>query len=135
MESIVCLNVLEHVNDDMQGLRNMYDSLKPGGRALVLVPQGQELYGTLDEVLGHYRRYSREELQTKMQQAGFRVENIVSFNRAACPGWYMTGKIFKRNLISPVQLKMFDRLVWLWRRVDNVLPWGSASIIGVAVKE
>ena len=135
MESIVCLNVLEHVNDDMQGLRNMYDSLKPGGRALVLVPQGQQLYGTLDEVLGHYRRYSREELQAKMQQAGFRVENIVNFNRAACPGWYMTGKILKRNIISPMQLKLFDRLVWRWRRIDNVLPWGSASIIGVAVKE
>ena len=90
----------------------MYDSLKPGGRALVLVPQGQQLYGTLDEVLGHYRRYSREELQAKMQQAGFRVENIVNFNRAACPGWYMTGKILKRNIISPMQLKLFDRLVW-----------------------
>ena len=135
MESIVCLNVLEHVNDDMQGLRNMYQALKPGGRALVLVPQGQGIYGTLDEVLGHYRRYSQEELQAKMQQVGFRVENIVSFNRAARPGWYMTGKVLKRDIISPLQLKMFDRLVWLWRRVDNMLPWPSASIIGVAVKE
>lgn len=135
MESIVCLNVLEHVNDDMQGLRNMYESLKPGGRALILVPEGPNLYGKLDEVLGHYRRYSREELQAKLQQAGFRVENIVNFNRVSRPGWYVTGKVLKRDIISPLQLKMFDRLVWLWRRVDGILPWSSTSIIGVAVKE
>lgn len=135
MESVVCLNVLEHVSDDMQGLRNMYNTLKPGGRALILVPQGPQLYGSLDQVLGHYRRYSREELQGKLQQAGFRVENIMDFNRAARPGWYLTGKVLKRDVVSPAALQLFDRLVWLWRRVDNVLPWGCTSLIGVAVKE
>jgi glycosyltransferase involved in cell wall biosynthesis len=135
VESVVCLNVLEHISDDMQGLRNIYGALKPGGRALILVPEGPQLYGSLDHVLGHFRRYSRAELQGKLQQVGFRVEDILEFNRAARPGWYVTGKVFKRDVISPASLKLFDRMVWLWRRVDRMLPWPSTSIIGVAVKE
>jgi glycosyltransferase involved in cell wall biosynthesis len=135
MESIVCLNVLEHVNDDMQGLRNMYASLKSGGRAIILVPEGPGIYGKLDEVLGHYRRYTHDELRQKLQQVGFRVENILNFNRISRPGWYVNGKLLQKDIISPVQLKMFDRLVWLWRRLDTHLPWSSTSIIGVAVKQ
>jgi len=51
----------------------------------VLVPHGQEIYGTLDKVLGHYRRYSGPELQAKMEQAGFRVIRILGFNRISRP--------------------------------------------------
>ena len=52
MDSVVCLNVLEHVEDDMQGLRNIHSVLQPGGRAIILVPHGQEIFGTLDVALG-----------------------------------------------------------------------------------
>ena len=55
----------------MQGLRNILSVLRPGGRAIILVPHGQEIFGTLDVALGHYRRYSHEELKGKMEQAGF----------------------------------------------------------------
>src|SRR5437773_1255865 len=65
MDSVVCLNVLEHVEDDMQGLRNIHSVLRPGGRAIILVPHGQEIFGTLDVALGHYRRYSHEELRSE----------------------------------------------------------------------
>jgi glycosyltransferase involved in cell wall biosynthesis len=135
MDSIVCLNVLEHVEDDMQGLRNMHRALQPGGRAIVLVPHGQEIFGTLDTALGHYRRYSHQELRTKMEQAGFRVERILDFNRISRPAWYATGRILKRSHLSRLQLGVFDRLVWLWRRIDGRLPWPPTSIIAVAVKD
>ena len=59
VDSVVCVNVLEHIKDDLTGLRNIHTALEPGGRAIILVPQGQDIYGTLDEALGHYRRYSR----------------------------------------------------------------------------
>src|SRR5580658_1533608 len=61
VDSVVCLNVLEHVEDEMAGLRNIYTALRPGGRAIVLVPHDQEIFGSLDTALGHFRRYSREE--------------------------------------------------------------------------
>jgi glycosyltransferase involved in cell wall biosynthesis len=134
MDTVVCLNVLEHIEDDIQGLRNIHSALAKGGRAIVLVPHGQEIFGTLDAALGHYRRYSHEELQQKMEQAGFRVERILDFNRISRPGWYVTGKWLKRTTLGAMQMKVFDQLVWLWRRIDQHLPWPPTSIIAIAVK-
>jgi glycosyltransferase involved in cell wall biosynthesis len=135
MDSVVCLNVLEHVEDDLQGLRNIHSALRPGGRAIILVPHGQEVFGTLDVALGHFRRYKHSELQERMESTGFRVDRILEFNRISRPGWYVTGRILKRTTLSPFQLKVFDRLVWLWRRIDAHLPWPPTSIIAIGVKK
>ena len=134
MDTVVCLNVLEHIEDDMQGLRNIHSALRKDGRAIVLVPHGQEIFGTLDAALGHYRRYSHQELKEKMEGAGFRVDTILNFNRITRPGWYVSGKLLKRTTFGALQMKIFDQLVWLWRRVDDRLPWPPASIIAIAVK-
>jgi len=134
MDSVVCLNVLEHIEDDMTGLRNIYSALQHGGRAIVLVPHDQRVYGSLDTALGHYRRYSREELRQKMEHVGFRVERILDFNRISRPAWYVNGRWLNRKTIGRFQLRMFDRTVWLWRRIDPLLPWPPTSIIAVAVK-
>ncbi len=134
LDTTVCLNVLEHVKDDIQGLETMKKVLAPGGRAIVLVPEGQSVYGKLDEVLGHYRRYSKDELRDKMRSVGFEVEDVLSFNRVSRPGWYVTGRILKKDTVSPFQLKMFDRLVGVWRKIDPMLPWSPTSIIAVARK-
>jgi glycosyltransferase involved in cell wall biosynthesis len=134
MDTVVCLNVLEHIEDDRQGLRNIHSALRKDGRAIVLVPHGQEIFGTLDVALGHYRRYSHQELKEKMEGAGFRVDKILEFNRITRPGWYVSGKLLKRTTFSALQMKVFDRFVWLWRRVDERLPWPPASIIAIAAK-
>ena len=134
MDSVICLNVLEHVEDDLQGLRNIYSVLKPGGRAIILVPHGQEIFGTLDVALGHFRRYSHAELKGKMEQVGFRVERILDFNRISRPPWYVSGRILKRTTLGSGQMKLFDRFVWLWRSIDAYLPWPPTSIIAIAVK-
>jgi hypothetical protein len=130
----VCLNVLEHIENDRLGLANILSALEPGGRAIVLVPEGQSVFGTLDEALGHYRRYSTEELRQKMTEAGFQVEQILGFNRISRPAWYVSGKWLKRRTLSLAQLQLFDRFVWLWRRIDAMLPWKPTSIIAIARK-
>jgi glycosyltransferase involved in cell wall biosynthesis len=135
MDSVVCLNVLEHVEDDLQGLRNIHSALRPGGRAIVLVPHGQEIFGTLDVALGHYRRYKHAELRERMESTGFLVDRILEFNRISRPGWYVAGRIFKQTTLSPLSLKIFDRLVWLWRGIDSHLPWPPTSIIAIGVKK
>jgi glycosyltransferase involved in cell wall biosynthesis/ubiquinone/menaquinone biosynthesis C-methylase UbiE len=135
VDSVVCLNVLEHVEDDMSGLRNIRACLKPGGRAIILVPQGPGVYGTLDEVLGHFRRYSKTELEQKMKSAGYRVERILEFNRITYPGWYVNGRLLRRRHFSRFQLGVFDRLVWMWRRIDPLIPWPPTSIIGVGARD
>lgn len=134
MDSVVCLNVLEHIDDDLGGLANIHSVLKPGGRAIILVPHDQRIFGTLDTALGHYRRYSHKELASKMAQQGFHVETILEFNRISRPAWYISGKLFKRKTLSHFQLKLFDRTVWFWRRFDHLLPWPPTSIIAVAQK-
>ena len=130
-DSVVCLNVVEHVEDDLGALRNIFSVLRPGGRAIILVPQDQKAYGTLDEVLGHYRRYSEVQLRTRMQKAGFEVETVLHFNRVTRPGWRFNGQVLKRKSFSRFQLRIFDWLVPLWRRIDRFFPWPAVSVIAV----
>jgi 2-polyprenyl-3-methyl-5-hydroxy-6-metoxy-1,4-benzoquinol methylase len=134
MDTVVCLNVLEHIQDDAAALQHIKSALAPGGTAIVLVPEGLSIYGTLDEVLGHCRRYSEEDLRAKAASAGFEVERIIEFNRITRPAWFVNGRLLKRTRFSRFQLTVFDRLVWIWRRLDSVLPWKPTSLILIARK-
>jgi glycosyltransferase involved in cell wall biosynthesis len=133
-DSVVCLNVLEHIENDRLGLSNIRSVLVTGGRAIILVPEGMSVYGTLDEVLGHFRRYSEAELRSKLEQSGFRVEQILRFNKVTRPAWFVNGRLLRKRTFSRFQIAVFDSLVWLWRRLDAVIPWKPTSIIAVAVK-
>jgi glycosyltransferase involved in cell wall biosynthesis len=135
VDTVVCLNVVEHVADADAAVRNMFSVLEPGGRAVVLVPQGQEIFGALDVALGHYLRYSQTQLRELLERAGFRVEQIIEFNRVSRPGWYLTGKVLKRSTLARFPLRCFNSLVWLWRRIDKKLPWPAVSIIAIARKD
>jgi len=99
------------------------------------VPQGPRAYGSLDRVLGHYRRYTRSELQRKVAAAGFHLERIIEFNRITYPGWYLNSRILKRTTLSGAQLRFVDRLVPLWRYIDRFLPWPGASLIAIAARD
>ncbi len=134
MDTVLCLNVLEHIEDDLLGLRNISTVLAAGGRAIVLVPNSAKLFGQLDIVLGHFRRYSRSYLRQRLAQAGLDVECMIDFNRISWPGWFIASRLLRRSRISRWQLGLFDNLVWLWRLVDGLLPWEPTSIIAIARK-
>lgn len=131
MDTVVCLNVLEHIEDDLGALQNMRSILSEGGKVIILVPEGQSIFNGLDEELGHFRRYSEEQLTKRLEEAGFKMETMLRFNRVSRPGWWFNGSIMKRRTISRVQLKNFDRLVWLFRRIDSKVPWSPTSIIAI----
>jgi len=133
-DTVVCLNVVEHVKQDELALSNINKALMPGGRACILVPQIPGIYGTLDTVLGHYRRYTQKELAEKMERAGFVVEKIFSFNRPAVPAWWLNGRILRATNFGRLQLKIYDSLVWLFRRIDKMLPWRGVSVIVIGRK-
>jgi glycosyltransferase involved in cell wall biosynthesis len=128
-DTVVCLNVVEHVSDDLAALRNIRSALAPGGRAIVLVPQDQGVFGTLDEVLGHCRRYDPTQLQKLMDNAGFVLDRTIQFNRVTRPGWWWNGRVLKRRSFGRLQLRVFDWLVPFSRRVDAMLPWSAVSLI------
>jgi glycosyltransferase involved in cell wall biosynthesis len=134
VDTVVCLNVLEHIEDDRAALRSIHETLQDGGRAIILVPEGQSLFNSLDEELGHCRRYSEDELRRRMADAGFAVETVLRFNRISRPGWWLNGKVLRRRTIGRFQLKIFDRMVWLFRSIDGYLPWRPTSIIAVGRK-
>jgi glycosyltransferase involved in cell wall biosynthesis len=133
-DTVVCLNVLEHVRDPLLSLRNMYSVLQPGGRLVLYVPQGQGLYSSLDEVLGHRCRYDREMLSRELQETGFEVSSFRDFNHFAIPGWYLNGKVLKRRNFSRSQLKIFNMMVPALRRLDPLVPGRGLGIIAVATR-
>lgn len=133
MDTVVCLNVLEHIRDDAGTLDRIRSVLEPGaGRLVLLVPNGPDAYGTLDEALGHYRRYTREGLAALLTSRGYELENMLQFNRISRPGWKFTGQVMKSRSLSPAGMRLFDRFVWLWRKIDQRLPWEPTSIIAIA---
>jgi glycosyltransferase involved in cell wall biosynthesis len=130
-DTVICLNVIEHIADDRAALSNIRSVLAPDGRAIVLVPQGQWNFGTLDEVLGHHRRYSRAGLTAAVESAGLRVERLIEFNRVGTIAWFLNGRLLKRRTFTVVQMKVLNFLVPLMRAVDRVLPMPPLSLIAI----
>jgi hypothetical protein len=103
--------------------------LRPGGRAVVLVPAFQELFGSLDHELGHLRRYTRINLSRRMSEAGFKVERAFYFNLIGTVGWWVNARLRKVPRIPVEQLRYFDTLVPILRLEDRVpLPFGQSVI-------
>jgi len=134
-DTVLMINVLEHVGDDAQTLRNIFGALTTGGRAIILVPQHPRIYGSLDKVLQHRERYTERRLNESLIDAGFRIEKIFDFNSVSVPGWWLNGRVLKRNRFSRVQLKSLDMLMPVLSRVDRFWPWSGLSLIAIAVKD
>lgn len=133
-DTIVALNVVEHLEDDILALQNMRNSLVEGGRAIVLVPCGPWLYGSLDKVLGHYRRYTKERLVEVAQQAGFEVERVVKFNRPGVPAWWLNGRVLHRKTFALGQIRLLNFMTGIFRRIDPILPLPPLSLIAILRK-
>jgi hypothetical protein len=87
-----------------------------------LVPALPGLYGSLDRALGHVRRYTSRELRTKFDRGGLRMRHLEYFNLAGLPGWWLTGRVLRREMIPAASLRLFDMLVPLFR-LERLLPW------------
>jgi glycosyltransferase involved in cell wall biosynthesis len=133
-DSILCSNVLEHIEDDHAFVANADKALRPGGRMIFIVPRGEKLYSTLDSAIGHYRRYDRARLQGIFEGLGYEVEEAFTLNKIGVFGWWYRGKIAKQKAIGRFGLKMFNVMVPLFRLLDPILPWKGLSLVMVARK-
>jgi SAM-dependent methyltransferase len=121
-DTIVCVNVLEHIKDDHRVLLQCLRLLKPGGKLLLFVPALPYLFGSMDESYGHFRRYSRPELMEKVGKAGFQVDYCRYLNLLGVPGWWLNGKVLKRKIIPKAQMMLYDRVVSFTSKIERFLP-------------
>ncbi len=109
-DSVLYVNVLEHVEDDALELENARRHLKPDGTLLIFVPALAWLYSEFDRRIGHFRRYRKGELVTRVQQAGFDVLHARWFDVAGILPWYLNFVLLK-NSMGGASVSAYDRLV------------------------
>lgn len=133
--TVVCSNVLEHIEEDLIVLNHFYQILSERGRVVLLVPALKWLYNSLDRSLGHVRRYTKKELATKMKQSGFQLLHLTYFNPFGILGWFVNGSLFRRRLLPKHQVRMFNQLVPLFRFLEPFVPrWMGQSLIAIGEK-
>ena len=135
-DTVVCLNVLEHVEDHVTALKHMHAVLPSGGRALLIVPAYEALYGPIDHNLGHYRRYSKKPFSELAASLGFRAD-MRYMNMVGCLGWWVNAKILKKTEQSEDQIKFFDSaIVPILSKLEAAVepPFGQ-SIFAVLQKQ
>ena len=130
-DSVVCVNVLEHIEDDSRALFNMYELTKEGGYLMLMVPAHSFLYGSLDLGLAHYRRYSKKDLINKVRQAKFKIEKVSYFNTIGILGWFLNSRIQRKKTISVLQLMLFDKITPYLRKIEKCFdpPFGMSLFI------
>ena len=134
-DTVVCINVPEHIRDDRGTLRNFHEVLRPGGRLVLLVPAIPLLFSTLDEALDHHRRYTRPRLVHKMEGAGFRLIESRYLNFFGIAGWILSGKILRRRILPSTLLGLFNTLVPAFRAFERLTgPPIGLSVIAVGEK-
>jgi len=133
-DTIVCLNVLEHIEDDRTVLRTLNEVLPADCRLIFLVPFNPRLFSEVDRQIGHFRRYQKGELEDKMEAAGFKVERQFYFNKVGVFAWWIGNTLFGQRTITRWQLKLYNSMTPLFRRMDRVLPFSGLSTVVVARK-
>ncbi|MBV9495442.1 MAG: methyltransferase, partial [Acidobacteria bacterium] len=133
-DTVTCINVLEHTADDVAALKRVHQLLQPGGRVVVFVPAGHDLFGSLDKGVGHQRRYDRDELVEKLKSAGFEIEDVGYQNRIAKLAWYFNSKVFGRRGLPSMQSNVFDRMVPLLKSMEGAHPSTGLSLIAIGRK-
>ena len=135
LDTVVCLNVLEHIEDDVSTLADLLSILRPGGRLVLIVPAHARLYSSLDVHLRHFRRYEKPELEKKIRDAGFVLEDCRFLNRPGVFGWYVNGRVLRRRVLPRGQLSLFKLVLPLLRSEETNPPSWGLSLLAIARKD
>jgi SAM-dependent methyltransferase len=131
-DTVVMLDVLEHIDDHIGFMAKLRAALRPGGRIILKVPAYQWLMCDMDRAIGHFRRYDRPMLKAALAQAGFDLVTQRYFNLPAVAGWLVNGKILRQTTPPAEQLAAFERLVPVFKLLERALPVpAGVSLIAV----
>ena len=95
IDALVALNVLEHIENDLLAVKQLFRILRPGAVAIIEVPAGPELYDNYDRMLKHFRRYEIRGLKSLFVQAGFKVEEASHLGCFIYPGFWAVKQLSK----------------------------------------
>ena len=135
-DSIIYVNVLEHIAEDEVELETIRSSLVDGGRAFLFVPALPWLYGAFDERVGHLRRYKKQELEEKLRRTGFKTVVSTYFDLPGVAPWWLKYRLLKSTSMEPGGVKLYDRfIVPTARRLESIIsPPIGKNVIVVAEK-
>ena len=136
LDSVIYVNVLEHIEDDEAELDAIHRALSDHGRVFLFVPALSWLYGAFDERVGHLRRYAKDELEEKLRRAGFQLIVSAYFDLAGIAPWWIKYRLLKSATLAPAGVKFYDRyIVPAARRFESVIkPPIGKNVIAVAEK-
>lgn len=110
-DSIIYVNVLEHIEDDVNELKIINKTLAVGGRLFIFVPALRWLHGSMDRQLGHFRRYTRTELEKKCVASGFRVMASRYFDVLGVLPWWVKYRLLQSKEMEPGAVRFYDQQV------------------------
>jgi SAM-dependent methyltransferase len=135
-DAVVSTNVLEHIENDTAELRAYAELLRDRrGHLCLFVPARSELYAPIDKDFGHFRRYSKSDLKSKLGGAGFVTKRLDYFNCAGYFAWLLTFRVLSRRAFSPAGVRFFDRFIFLpthWVESQVMRPPFGQSLLAVA---
>lgn len=134
VDSVLAINVLEHIDDDRGTLRALAGLVRPGGTVVMWVPGYQQLYGDFDRAVGHVRRYTPRTLTASFVAAGLDPVDVRPVNLLGGLAWWATVRRGGVGSPNPRLVAAYDRLVVPATRVleRRVVPPFGQSVLGVA---
>jgi SAM-dependent methyltransferase len=130
-DTVICLNILEHLKNDLKAVQNMSSLLQPQGRLIILVPALKTLYGSMDISFEHYRRYNKKDLKALIDGQNLKIVKFYYMNFLGLLGWFFNGRILKKKELPENQTKLFDTLVPFLCFTEKVIrpPLGQSLIL------
>jgi len=133
-DTVVILNVIEHLEDDMRAIQAIYERLVPGGNVIIMVPAMQFLYGSMDRAFGHFRRYTKKTLCELVQRARFTVRKKEYVNVIGMLGWFVYGRILNRENLPQQLCSRFNLVLPLLYLEGPIASLVGLSLILIAQK-
>ena len=134
-DTVLCINVLEHIKDDAGAVGAMADVLVPGGVLAILVPAHPGLYGHYDAMDGHFRRYTMSGLREVLDRSGLVVERLYRFNLVGAAGWWVQYRLLRRKIHQQGHFKVLQAILPALKAVESrVQPPFGLSLVAAARK-
>ena len=130
-DTITCINVLEHIDEDVAALKHMKHFLKKEGKIIIFVPALPAIYGSLDKLVDHHRRYTKKTLRAALQKAGFSVKHGHYMNMFGILTWFMAGRILRQKEFHKEACHMLDKVVPVLRSLESLgsPPLGQSLVM------